>query len=105
MVKQNFVGDKPVDSFPPEAIKKIPEEQLTKSELQRLSESKGADKVPGANKRAGVATRDPAGTSSLFDVKDITHLVSRQSLTRNTAEVKATICLLKVLYAASWLVD
>lgn len=61
MVTQNFVGDKPVDTFPPEAIQKIPDDELTKRELKRLS--KGADKEPGANKRAGVATRDPARMS------------------------------------------
>ena len=61
MVTQNFVGDKPVDIFPPEAIQKITDDELTKRELKRLS--KGADKEPGANKRAGAATRDPARTS------------------------------------------
>ena len=61
MVRQNFVGDKPVDSFPPETIQKIPDDELTKREVKRLSE--GANKEPGANKRAGVATRDPARTS------------------------------------------
>lgn len=68
MVTQNFVGDKPVDAFPPEAIQKIPDDELTKRELERLS--KGADKEPGANKRAGVATRDPAGTSIRFQAND-----------------------------------
>ena len=62
MVTQNFVGDKPVDKFPPEAIQKIPDDELTKRELIRLS--KGADKEPGANRRAGVATRDPTRTSA-----------------------------------------
>ncbi|KAI9566258.1 hypothetical protein HD554DRAFT_2118816 [Boletus coccyginus] len=61
MVTQNFVGDKPVDTFPPEATHRIPDDELTKREQQRLS--KDADKEPGANKRAGVATRDPARTS------------------------------------------
>jgi len=63
MVTQNFVGDKPVDAFPPEATQKIPDDELTQRELKRLS--KGADKDPGANRRAGVATRDPAQ----FDTK------------------------------------
>ncbi|KAF8551115.1 hypothetical protein OG21DRAFT_1487229 [Imleria badia] len=63
MVTQNFIGDKPVCAFPPEAIQKIPDDELTKRELKRLS--KGADKEPGANRRAGVATRDPAQ----FDTK------------------------------------
>jgi len=62
MVTQNFVGDKPVDAFPPEATDKIPDDELTKREQQRLS--KDADKEPGANKRAGVATRDPARMST-----------------------------------------
>ncbi|KIJ07188.1 hypothetical protein PAXINDRAFT_19610 [Paxillus involutus ATCC 200175] len=63
MVTQNFVGDKPVDSFPTEAIQRIPDDVLTKRELERLS--KGDAKEPGANRRAGVATRDPAQ----FDTK------------------------------------
>ncbi|KAG6379436.1 hypothetical protein JVT61DRAFT_11906 [Boletus reticuloceps] len=63
MVTQHFVGNKPVEAFPPEAIRKIPDDVLTRRELNRLS--KGADKEPGANKRAGVASRDPAE----FDTK------------------------------------
>ena len=60
MVTQNFVGDKAVDAFPPEAIQKISDDELTKRELER--QSKGANKKPGANRRAGAATRDPART-------------------------------------------
>ncbi|EGN97786.1 hypothetical protein SERLA73DRAFT_182532 [Serpula lacrymans var. lacrymans S7.3] len=56
--RQNFVGNKPVESFPPEAIQKIPDDELTKREAERLS--KGDSKQPGANKRAGAATRNPA---------------------------------------------
>ncbi|PCH40548.1 hypothetical protein WOLCODRAFT_68396 [Wolfiporia cocos MD-104 SS10] len=51
----NFVGKEPVDQFPPESISKIDEEELTRREAQR-----DPAKEPGANKRAGVATRDPA---------------------------------------------
>ncbi|OAX34820.1 hypothetical protein K503DRAFT_774137 [Rhizopogon vinicolor AM-OR11-026] len=54
---QRFVGDKPVDSFPPEAIKQIPDEELRKREAGRLS--KGEHKGPGAGRRAGAATRNP----------------------------------------------
>jgi len=69
MVTQNFVGDKPVDAFPPEATDKIPDDELTKREQQRLSKP-DADKEPGANKRAGVATRDPARLST-FKANDM----------------------------------
>lgn len=57
---QRFVGDKPVDSFPPEAISQIPDEILRKREAERLS--KGEHKEPGAGRRAGAATRNPSGT-------------------------------------------
>lgn len=57
---QHFVGDKPVDSFPPEAISQIPDEVLRKREAERLS--KGEHKEPGAGRRAGAATRNPDGT-------------------------------------------
>jgi hypothetical protein len=56
---QRFVGDKPVDSFPPEAIRQIPDEELRKREVGRLS--KGEHKEPGAGRRAGAATRNPDG--------------------------------------------
>jgi len=55
MTKQNFVGTEPVDQFPPESVSKIDDNELTKREAQR-----DPAKEPGANKRAGVATRDPA---------------------------------------------
>ncbi|KAF9237973.1 hypothetical protein BU15DRAFT_48160 [Melanogaster broomeanus] len=57
MYFQNWVGNTPVDWFPSAAIQKIPDEVLTRRELERLA--KGANKEPGANRRAGVATRDP----------------------------------------------
>lgn len=94
MVTQNFVGDKPVDNFPPGAIRKIPDDELTKRELERLS--KGADKEPGANKRAGVATRDPARTSIHPTLSLCVDLRTQQSLTLDIAEVKGTIYLPKV---------
>ncbi|KAH7927684.1 hypothetical protein BV22DRAFT_1127249 [Leucogyrophana mollusca] len=53
----HFVGDTPVDSFPTEAIQKIPDEELTKRDAARLE--KGDTKEPGAAKRAGAATRNP----------------------------------------------
>jgi len=55
---QNFVGDKPVDTFPASATDKIPDEQLAKREEERLKAGGGG--VAGAGKRAGVASRDPA---------------------------------------------
>lgn len=55
MTKQNFVNTEPVDEFPPEAVQKIDDDELTKRETNRDSA-----KEPGANKRAGAATRDPA---------------------------------------------
>ncbi|KIJ59272.1 hypothetical protein HYDPIDRAFT_100950 [Hydnomerulius pinastri MD-312] len=60
MPTQNFVGDKPVDSFSEEATRKIPDDELTKREAERLSGG-GAKEAPGVNKRAGAATRDPKG--------------------------------------------
>ena len=56
MVEQTFVGNKPVDQLPAEAAQKIPNEQLDK-----LEASRNAGEQPGANKRAGIASRDPAG--------------------------------------------
>ena len=56
-MQQNFVGDKPVDSFPAGATDKIPNDELAKREAERLAQ--GAQE-PGAGKRAGVASRDPA---------------------------------------------
>ncbi|CCL99758.1 uncharacterized protein FIBRA_01780 [Fibroporia radiculosa] len=55
MTTQNFIGTDPVDRFPPEATSKIDDNELTKREVQRDS-----TKEPGANKRAGVASRNPA---------------------------------------------
>ena len=60
MSTQNFVGTKPVDQFPSDATAKIPDSELDKREAQR-----DAAHEPGANKRAGVASRDPAGMSKL----------------------------------------
>ena len=56
MVEQSFVGDKPVEQLPAEATQKIPDEQLDKMEAHRDPKDQ-----PGANKRAGIATRDPDG--------------------------------------------
>jgi hypothetical protein len=56
---QRFVGDKPVDSFPPEATRQISDEELREREAERLS--KGENKEPGAGRRAGAATRNPDG--------------------------------------------
>lgn len=53
---QNFTGTEPVDQFPHEVAEKIDDDELTRREAQRDSALE-----PGANKRAGVATRDPAG--------------------------------------------
>ncbi|KAG2122435.1 hypothetical protein BD769DRAFT_973229 [Suillus cothurnatus] len=55
--KQHFVGDTPVDSFPSEATQKIPDDELTKKEAERLT--KCEQKEPGAGKRAGAASRNP----------------------------------------------
>lgn len=60
MSSTTFVGDKPVDQLSPEDTQSLSNEELTKQEAQRLKE--GA-KEPGMNKRAGVASRDPAGES------------------------------------------
>ncbi|KAG1801965.1 hypothetical protein EV424DRAFT_1285278, partial [Suillus variegatus] len=54
---QHFVGDTPVDSFPSEATQQIPDDELAKKEVKRLS--KGEQKGPGAGKRAGAASRNP----------------------------------------------
>ena len=63
MVEQSFVGNKPVDQLPSEATQKIPDEQLTKAEVNRDPKEQ-----PGANKRAGIATRDPAGEQIIVNV-------------------------------------
>lgn len=54
MSTQKFVGTQPVDEFSAEAVAKVDDDELTKREINRDSA-----KEPGANKRAGVATRDP----------------------------------------------
>ncbi|KAH7884991.1 hypothetical protein F5I97DRAFT_1810220 [Phlebopus sp. FC_14] len=64
MPTQTFVGDKPVEHAPEEATRKIPDEALTEREAERLA--KGDAKEPGANKRAGAASRDP----SEYDTKN-----------------------------------
>jgi len=56
---KRFVGDKPVDSFPPEATRQIPDDVLRRRETERLA--KGENKEPGAGRRAGAATRNPDG--------------------------------------------
>lgn len=56
MVEQTFVGDKPVEQLPTEAAQKIPDDKLDKAEAQR-----DPSQQPGANVRAGIATRDPEG--------------------------------------------
>ncbi|EKM50662.1 uncharacterized protein PHACADRAFT_32670 [Phanerochaete carnosa HHB-10118-sp] len=56
MVEQTFVGDKLVEQLPTEATQKIPDEQLDKMEVRRDPKEE-----PGANKRAGIAIRDPGG--------------------------------------------
>lgn len=58
MSSNTFVGDKLVGELPSQATQQLSNEELTKQEAQRLKE--GASE-PGANKRAGVASRDPAG--------------------------------------------
>ncbi|KAH9831439.1 uncharacterized protein C8Q71DRAFT_861804 [Rhodofomes roseus] len=55
MSTQNFVGTQPVDNLPPSAASKIPDSELDKREAQR-----DPAQEPGANKRAGVASRVPA---------------------------------------------
>lgn len=55
MSTQRFVGTQPVDSFPQDATSKIPDSELDKREAQR-----NPAQEPGANKRAGAASRDPA---------------------------------------------
>ncbi|EIM86314.1 uncharacterized protein STEHIDRAFT_157815 [Stereum hirsutum FP-91666 SS1] len=57
MSSTTFVGNKPVDEIPSQATQQLSNEELTRQEVQRLKE--GASE-PGANKRAGVASRDPA---------------------------------------------
>lgn len=56
MTKQDFVGNQPVEQIPGEAKQKIPDEDLMKEDIKRLSKK---DHEPGASVRAGVATRDP----------------------------------------------
>ncbi|EPQ54886.1 hypothetical protein GLOTRDRAFT_139346 [Gloeophyllum trabeum ATCC 11539] len=58
----NFVGDKLIDELPQESKQKLNDDKLTETEAQRVQ---GSTQEPGANKRAGVATRDPAE----FDTK------------------------------------
>lgn len=56
MTKQDFVGNQPVEQIPGDAKQKIPDEDLMKEDIKRLSKK---DHEPGASVRAGVATRDP----------------------------------------------
>jgi hypothetical protein len=62
--KQHFVGDTPVDSFPSEATQKIPDDEITKKEAERLT--KCEQKEPGAGKRAGAASRNPDGEKKIL---------------------------------------
>ena len=57
MVEQTFVGDKPVEQLSEQSKQKISDAELDKTKANR-----GPSEVPGANKRAGIATRDPQGT-------------------------------------------
>ncbi|KAI0930960.1 hypothetical protein AcV7_005000 [Taiwanofungus camphoratus] len=67
MTSQNFVGNKPVDSFPSESVSKIDDDdELTKCEVHR-----DPAKEPGANRRAGVASRNPAGRGGYGDPKPV----------------------------------
>ncbi|KAI0063754.1 hypothetical protein BV25DRAFT_1823794 [Artomyces pyxidatus] len=59
MSEAKFVNDQLVDEYPTEATQKIDDDELTKREIQRLSNSEKPDE-PGVSKRAGAASRDPA---------------------------------------------
>ncbi|PFH49276.1 hypothetical protein AMATHDRAFT_147983 [Amanita thiersii Skay4041] len=54
MSTQKFVGNEPVESFSKEETQKIDDETLTRQEASR-----DPAKQPGANKRAGAASRNP----------------------------------------------
>jgi len=54
---QNFVGNETVDEFPASSVQKPSDEELARKEFRRLSHKDASD----ANKREGVATRDPQG--------------------------------------------
>ena len=58
MSTQNFIGTNSVDQFTSGATARIPDSELNKHEAQR-----DPTQESGANKRAGVASRDPAGMS------------------------------------------
>ncbi|KAJ3574754.1 hypothetical protein NP233_g1554 [Leucocoprinus birnbaumii] len=64
-MEASFVGNKQVDSrnLPASSTQKVPDEELDRQEARRLKE--GAQE-PGANKAAGVASRDPAGDNNLL---------------------------------------
>lgn len=55
MTEQKFVGDKPVDEFPSSVLQKADDDKLTRKEVGR-----DPAKQPGANKREGITSRDPA---------------------------------------------
>ncbi|KAH8106370.1 hypothetical protein DFH11DRAFT_1518291 [Phellopilus nigrolimitatus] len=55
MAQQTFIGDTPVDALPASATRKADEDALTRAEARRNPAVQ-----PGANKRQGVASRDPA---------------------------------------------
>ena len=61
MVEQTFVGDKPIDQLPSQTTSKIPDEELDKLESMWDSMTQ-----PGTGKRAGIASRDPAGKLSIL---------------------------------------
>lgn len=56
MTEQKFVGDKLVDEYPGSVLQKADDVELTRKEVKR-----DPAKQPGANKREGIASRNPAG--------------------------------------------
>jgi hypothetical protein len=54
---QSFVGNETVDESTASSLQKPSDEELTHKEIRRLSHKDASD----ANKREGVATRDPKG--------------------------------------------
>lgn len=60
---QNFVGNKIVDEFDSSTLQKPSDDELTRKEVRRDPRQE-----PGANKREGVATKDPKGTRFAYTV-------------------------------------
>lgn len=91
---QHFVGDTPVDSFPSEATQQIPDDELAKKEVKRLS--KGEQKGPGAGKRAGAASRNPdgkrkfplCGTLNASVMQTMIHMVEEAKAIHNQRQVR-----------------